>query len=218
LAAELGVPTSAVQLTTSPMPGGTTLGEVHSAPVPDLVTNLLQISDNVLAEALSRQVAITDHQQPSFAGSTKAVLDVLSRNGFNVTGNTLYDDSGLSPSDRVTTSLLAQVLRVAAGTDTSDPRVAKLRPLLYGLPIAGSKVGDATLANRYQSGTAAAGKGWVRAKTGTLTDQGVNALAGVVLDKNGRVLVFALDANGSTLEAPNLLDDMAATLRGCGCD
>ncbi|HKN96065.1 MAG TPA: D-alanyl-D-alanine carboxypeptidase/D-alanyl-D-alanine-endopeptidase, partial [Pseudonocardiaceae bacterium] len=217
LARQLGVPASAVSTTDEPTPGGQVLGVVHSAPVPDLVTNLLQISDNVLAEELARQVALNDHQQASFDGATKAVLDVLHRNGFNVTNTTLYDDSGLSPSDRVTTRLLAQVLQVAASSNTNDPRVAKLRPLLYGLPIAGSKVGDATLAGRYQSGLSAAGKGWVRAKTGTLTDQGVNALAGVVLDKNGRVLVFALAANGSTLAAPGLLDDMAATLRGCGC-
>jgi D-alanyl-D-alanine carboxypeptidase/D-alanyl-D-alanine-endopeptidase (penicillin-binding protein 4) len=217
LAKLLGVPTSAVTTSDEPTQGGQVLGEVHSAPVPDLVTNLLQISDNVLAEELARAVAIADHRPASFDGATQAVLDVLHRNGFDTAGVTLYDDSGLSPSDRVTTELLAQVLRVAASSNTSDPRVAKLRPLLYGLPIAGSKVGDATLADRYQTGLSAAGKGWVRAKTGTLTDQGVNALAGVVLDKDGRVLVFALAANGSTGQAPALLDDMAATLRGCGC-
>jgi D-alanyl-D-alanine carboxypeptidase/D-alanyl-D-alanine-endopeptidase (penicillin-binding protein 4) len=217
LARLLGVPASVVSTDDEPTQGGQVLGEVHSAPVPDLVTNLLQISDNVLAEALARQVAIADHQPASFDGAAQAVLDVLHRNGFNTDNVTLYDDSGLSPSDRVTTRLLAQVLQVAASSKTSDPRVAKLRPLLYGLPIAGSKVGDATLADRYQTGLSASGKGWVRAKTGTLTDQGVNALAGVVLDKDGRVLVFAFAANGSSLAAPGLLDDMAATLRGCGC-
>jgi D-alanyl-D-alanine carboxypeptidase/D-alanyl-D-alanine-endopeptidase (penicillin-binding protein 4) len=96
--------------------------------------------------------------------------------------------------------------------------VAKLRPLLLGLPIAGSPVGDGTLSGRYQTSPSSAGKGWVRAKTGTLTEQGVFALAGVVLDVDGRVLVFALVSNQapSTL-APSVLDTMAAALRGCGC-
>jgi D-alanyl-D-alanine carboxypeptidase/D-alanyl-D-alanine-endopeptidase (penicillin-binding protein 4) len=218
LAKDLGVSTSVVSMTDTPTPtGGQTLGEVHSAPVPDLVTNLLQISDNVLAEAMGRAVAISDGKPASFAGATQAVLDVLHRNGFNTTGADLADNSGLSPSDLLPPSLLAQVLRVAASTSTTDPRVAKLRPLLSGLPIAGSKVGDGTLAGRYRTAPASAGRGWVRAKTGTLSDQGVNALAGLVLDKDGRVLVFAFNANHSTGLAPTSLDDMAAALRGCGC-
>src|SRR5262249_19713359 len=155
------------------------LGEVHSAPVPDLVTNLLQISDNVLAETMGRAVAIADHKPASFDGATEAVLDVLRKHGFSTTSATLYDRCGLSPSDSLSASLLAQVLRVAANPNTSDPRVAALRPLLYGLPIAGSTLGDNTLEGRFQGGASAAGKGWVRAKTGTLSEQGVNALAGV---------------------------------------
>jgi hypothetical protein len=31
------------------------------------------------------------------------------------------------------------------------------------------------------------------------------------------VLVFAMNANRSTMASPTVLDDMAATLRGCGC-
>ncbi|HEX8866844.1 MAG TPA: D-alanyl-D-alanine carboxypeptidase, partial [Lentzea sp.] len=74
-----------------------------------------------------------------------------------------------------------------------------------------------TLAGRY-GGNASAGKGWVRAKTGTLT--GVNALAGVVVDVDGRVLVFAFmsASNGDPETAVRpALDVMAAALRGCGC-
>jgi D-alanyl-D-alanine carboxypeptidase/D-alanyl-D-alanine-endopeptidase (penicillin-binding protein 4) len=219
LATQLGVPTTAVTLTNTPTPAGARqLGVVHSPTVPDLVTTMLQISDNVLAEVMGRTVAIADNQPPTFTGGTTAVLDVLRRNGFDTTGMSLSDSSGLSPSDRLQPRLLAQILRVAASADTSDPRVAKLRPLLLGLPIAGSPVGDGTLAGRYQTGTSSAGKGWVRAKTGTLTDQGVFALAGVVLDTDGRVLVFALVSNQAPSGlAPSVLDTMAATLRGCGC-
>ncbi|HVV24536.1 MAG TPA: D-alanyl-D-alanine carboxypeptidase/D-alanyl-D-alanine-endopeptidase, partial [Pseudonocardiaceae bacterium] len=219
LARGLGVPASAVSVSTTPVPKGSgVLGEVHSTPVPDLITNLLQISDNVLAEEMGRQVAIADGKPASFAGATAAVLDVLKRNGFDTTGASLNDNSGLSPQDRVPASLLAQVLRVAASSDTSDPRVAKLRPLLYGLPIAGSELGDGTLSGRYQQASSSAGRGWVRAKTGTLAASGVNALAGYVLDKDGRVLVFAFSANQDNPgNAPDVMDDMAATLRGCGC-
>jgi D-alanyl-D-alanine carboxypeptidase/D-alanyl-D-alanine-endopeptidase (penicillin-binding protein 4) len=218
LAEKLGVPQSAVSGGTAPA-GSQVLGEVHSATVPDLISNLLQISDNVLAEDMGRQVAIADHKPASFAGATDAVLDVLHRNGFDTSGAALLDNSGLSPTDHVPARLLAQVLQVAASNNSADPRVAKLRPLLDGLPIAGSEFGDGTLANRYQTAPSSAGRGWVRAKTGTLAGSGINALAGVVLDKDGRVLVFALLSSKSqqAFVAPSVLDKITASLRGCGC-
>ncbi|MEO6087681.1 MAG: D-alanyl-D-alanine carboxypeptidase/D-alanyl-D-alanine-endopeptidase [Umezawaea sp.] len=189
------------------------LGEVKSAPVDQLVENTMQISDNVLAEALAREVAKVNGQQPSFEGAAKAVKDVLAKNQFDVTGATVVDASGMSPQDKIPAKLLGQILSVAAKPDASDPRTAKLRPLLTALPVAG---GSGTLANRYQE-QAAAGKGWVRAKTGTLT--GVNSLAGAVVDTDGRLLVFAFMSNspGKTEEVRQALDVLAATLRGCGC-
>jgi D-alanyl-D-alanine carboxypeptidase/D-alanyl-D-alanine-endopeptidase (penicillin-binding protein 4) len=85
--------------------------------------------------------------------------------------------------------------------------------LLWGLPVAG---GTGTLDNRFADGDAMAGRGWVRAKTGTLT--GVNALAGVVTDTDGRLLAFALMSNGTSPAASRpKLDDIAAALRDCGC-
>jgi D-alanyl-D-alanine carboxypeptidase/D-alanyl-D-alanine-endopeptidase (penicillin-binding protein 4) len=47
---------------------------------------------------------------------------------------------------------------------------------------------------------------------------GVNALAGVVLDADGRILVFALMTGGTEANgARPALDVMAAALRTCGC-
>jgi serine-type D-Ala-D-Ala carboxypeptidase/endopeptidase (penicillin-binding protein 4) len=57
----------------------------------------------------------------------------------------------------------------------------------------------------------------VRAKTGTL--EGVNSLAGIVVDADGRLLVFALLSNGPSpsAEVRPALDAIAAALRSCGC-
>src|SRR5207247_428660 len=115
-------------------------------------------------------------------------------NKFDLTGVTMVDGSGLSTNDRLPAKLLSSILAVAAGPDGSDPRTSKLRPLLAGLPVAG---GSGTLADRYKDPNSTAGRGLVRAKTGTLS--GVNTLAGVVLDADGRVLVFALMSNGSDM-------------------
>lgn len=193
--------------------GAKVLGEVRSAPLTELVDNLLQISDNNLAEAVGRQTAIASGAPATFAGAAQTTLNTLAQNGFDVSGVALNDGSGLSTMNKVSPRLLAQLLTVAAAPDNKDPRTAKLRPLLEGLPVAG---GSGTLADRYSDANSSSGKGWVRAKTGTLS--GVNTLAGVVLDKDGRVLVFAMMSNGSNiLEARPALDSLAATLRGCGC-
>jgi D-alanyl-D-alanine carboxypeptidase/D-alanyl-D-alanine-endopeptidase (penicillin-binding protein 4) len=96
----------------------------------------------------------------------------------------LYDASGLSRLDRVTAAALVGVLRIATSGD------ARLAPLTAGLPVAGF---TGTLADRYEHAGSRAGAGVVRAKTGTLA--GVNALAGEVVDADGRLLLFAFVAD-----------------------
>ena len=194
--------------------GAKVLGAVSSAPLTELIAQLLEHSDNELAEAVARQTAIATGQPVSFAGGAQATLNVLSQNGFDVSGVSLNDGSGLSTLNKVPARLLAQLLSVAAAPDGKDPRTEKLRPLLEGLPVAG---GSGTLADRYGDPNSSAGKGWIRAKTGTLS--GVNTLAGLVLDKDGRVLVFALmsNNNGDINATRAALDAVASKLRGCGC-
>ncbi|MGW6449033.1 D-alanyl-D-alanine carboxypeptidase/D-alanyl-D-alanine endopeptidase [Lentzea sp. NPDC055074] len=194
--------------------GGQLLGEIKSAPIEQLVDNMMQISDNVLTEAIAREIAVKTGNEPSFAGGVKAVRDVLTKNGFDLTTANFVDGSGLSATNKIPAKLLTDVLTAAAKPTLDDARTAKLRPLLTALPVAG---GSGTLAGRY-GGTAAQGKGWVRAKTGTLT--GVNALAGMVVDVDGRVLVFSFmsaSARNPETEVRPALDVMAAALRGCGC-
>jgi D-alanyl-D-alanine carboxypeptidase/D-alanyl-D-alanine-endopeptidase (penicillin-binding protein 4) len=205
----------APEVTTTAPQGAAVLGEVRSAPMVELVDTLLQRSDNVLAEAVGHEVARAAGEEPSFAGASRATAKVLRDNGFDVTGLSMADASGLSGQDKVPARLLASILAVAAGPDGKDPRTAKLRPLLGGLPVAG---GSGTLAERYNTGGAAVGRGWVRAKTGTLSVPQVNSRAGIVLDNDGRLLVFALMTNGSAAgTARPALDTIAATLRKCGC-
>jgi serine-type D-Ala-D-Ala carboxypeptidase/endopeptidase (penicillin-binding protein 4) len=60
------------------------------------------------------------------------------------------------------------------------------------------------------------GRGVVRAKTGTLTT--ASSLAGVVVDADQRLLVFAFMSNGALpLRTRPKLDDLAAELSRCGC-
>jgi D-alanyl-D-alanine carboxypeptidase/D-alanyl-D-alanine-endopeptidase (penicillin-binding protein 4) len=193
--------------------GAKVLGTVDSQPVHELVAQALRISDNVLAEVLAREVALATGAAPSFAGAAQAVRGVLASNGIDTADLRLVDGSGLSSQNQVSARGLGGVLAAAVASQSLDPRTTRLRPLLEGLPVAG---GTGTLAERYVDDPTRPGRGYVRAKTGTLTD--VNALAGVVLDADGRLLVFALLSNGSLPAAARpALDAIAAALRTCGC-
>ncbi|WP_438818936.1 D-alanyl-D-alanine carboxypeptidase/D-alanyl-D-alanine endopeptidase [Streptomyces hilarionis] len=196
--------------TTSPGPSKATtraqsLATVASPPLSALVERMLTNSDNDIAEALARQTAVATGVRADFAGAGRAVHAQLKKLGLPVAGARFRDGSGLDRQDRLTADLLTALL-VAAG----DPRRPDLRPVLTGLPVAGF---TGTLTSRYTDGAA----GVVRAKTGTLT--GVNTLAGTVVDRDGRLLAFALMAAGTTdpAAAQTALDRAATALAGCGC-
>lgn len=211
LARRLGADPATVAVGTAPAPA-TVLGTVRSQPVRELVAHTLQRSDNVLAEVLAHEVALATKAEPSFEGAATAMRSVLTTAGISVDGLDLVDGSGLSAQNRVTATGLATVLAAAAAPG-ADARTSRLRPLVAGLPVAG---GTGTLTDRYDGPAARAGRGYVRAKTGTL--DGVNSLAGVVLDADGRLLVFALLSNGSvSATARPALDAIAAGLATCGC-
>jgi D-alanyl-D-alanine carboxypeptidase/D-alanyl-D-alanine-endopeptidase (penicillin-binding protein 4) len=212
LAQRLGASPDTVAVGTAPA-GAATLGQVASLPVSELVEQMLRNSDNVLAEVLARELSVAHGGEGSFAGGTRAVLDTLAKAGFDVGGVTISDGSGLSTQDLVPARLLGQLLAAAAGPGRGPEQVAQLRVLAAGLPVAG---GDGTLDQRFGAGASAAGRGYVRAKTGTLND--VTSLAGLVPTADGRLLVFALMSNGALpAEVRPRLDAMATVLHSCGC-
>jgi D-alanyl-D-alanine carboxypeptidase/D-alanyl-D-alanine-endopeptidase (penicillin-binding protein 4) len=208
LAVALGVPGMPVVLGEAPQ-GVQTLGTVRSAPVARLVEQALSQSDNLLTESLARHVALARDLPATFEGAAEAVTDALAGAGLDVTGVSLADGSGLSATDRVPVALLTELLSGAA-----DGTLPGTSPVLSGLPVAGY---DGTLFDRGDEDPETA-PGAVRAKTGTLL--GVHGLAGTVVTAEGRLLVFAVvadgaPANGEAAEAA--LDDVASALAACGC-
>lgn len=191
---------------------GAELGRVQSPPLVRLVEFMLGESDNVVAEALARQVAIAHDQPASFAGAAVAVDGVVAELGLPEAESSLADGSGLARTNRLTPSLLTDLLALAASDDRPE-----LAGLFAGLPVAGW---SGTLDERYGSaGGAAAGAGVVRAKTGTLT--GVHAISGLVTTADGRLLAFALltdAAPGGTAQSQPAMDRIVAALAGCGCN
>jgi len=208
LAVALKVDPAKVTVLPAGTPSGQEIASVQSPPLIERLRQMMNESDNVMAESIGREVAAEQNRPQSFDGAVQAVLGQLDKAKIDIGNARLLDSSGLSVHDRLTAETLDGVVNAAAGTDQP-----KLRPLLDVLPIAG---GSGTLSNRYldtDGGRAAAG--YLRAKTGSLT--GTNALAGIVTDASGRVLTFAFISNNAGPTGRTAIDALAAVLRSCGC-
>lgn len=149
----------------------------------EIVTAILQPSQNWIAEQLVRTLGAERNEQ----GSWRAGVDVQTSFLFDVVGIDsaalrLNDGSGMSHQNLVTPRAVVQLLdhaRTAPWADTF--RDALARP---GEP--------GTLSNRLR-----ALEGRVEGKTGTLSN--VNALSGYVRTRDGRELIFTILSNASGL-------------------
>jgi D-alanyl-D-alanine carboxypeptidase/D-alanyl-D-alanine-endopeptidase (penicillin-binding protein 4) len=208
LAVALEVDPATVTVVPGAASGGQEVGSVQSPPLMERLRDMMNASDNVMAESIGREVAAQLDRPQSFDGAARAVLSQLEEADVDTAGARLLDSSGLSVDDRLTAETLDDVVAAAAGSEHPE-----LRPLVDLLPIAG---GSGTLSNRYldtDAGRSAAG--YLRAKTGSLT--GTNSLAGIITDASGRVLTFAFISNDCGPTGRVALDNLAATLRSCGC-
>ena len=194
LAHRLGADNVAVADAPAPE-GAQVVASVQSPTLLERLRVMMRNSDNVYAEAIGREVALARDT----TDAPQATLDALAEHGVDVTATELLDNCGLSDANRIAPALLDAVLMQAA---TEEP----LRDLLSTLPIA---AGEGTLATRYGD---LPGRGWVRAKTGTLDE--TSALAGTVTSVNGNVYTFAFISNDSSiLEARRGMDELASVLR-----
>lgn len=182
---------------------GLELARVESAPLGDLLDLAMAESSNTLTEVFGRLVAIESGQPANFDGATSAVLTAVANLGIDVSGTVLDDTCGLSSLNRVSPQVLTAVLVEAEG----DPA---MKALVTALPVAGL---EGTLANRWIEA------GLVRAKTGTL--QGVVSLTGYAPTADGRLLAFAVMADGvpyaGAYAARVEVDEFVNSLLACGC-
>jgi serine-type D-Ala-D-Ala carboxypeptidase/endopeptidase (penicillin-binding protein 4) len=207
LAKALGLDPAAVTIGKAPS-GARQLAVVQSAPLVERLSEMMNASDNVMAECIGREVAAAINRPHSFAGAVDAVTNRLSTAHIDTTGAALMDSSGLSVDDRLTAKTLDGTMKAAAGPDQPA-----LRALLDLLPIA---AGSGTLVDRFVDAATNQGPaGWLRAKTGSLTD--INSLVGVLTDRSGRVLTFAFISNAAGPNGRNVMDALATRLWSCGC-
>jgi D-alanyl-D-alanine carboxypeptidase/D-alanyl-D-alanine-endopeptidase (penicillin-binding protein 4) len=188
----------------------TELARVRSAPLGEIVERLLSVSDNNAAEVVARHVGLATHHDGSFTGAAAAVRAVLDGLGISTAGLVLHDGSGLSRENRLDPQTLVDLFRIASSAEHPE-----LRDVVTGLPVAGF---NGSLASRYVEAPAA-GRGRVRAKTGTLT--GVSGLAGIATDLTGTPMIVIAMADhvrpAQTLKARAALDAITAAVGACRC-
>jgi len=153
-----------------------------SPTVKEIMNWFLLWSDNLLSERMGRLAAKASGNQFSALGVSNTFTTLLIEMGIDPSQVIVKDASGLSRENKVTASVMAQLLYKIS----VDP---VLTQIVDGLPI-GGKTG--TLRHRYLE-TAPQAVGLIKAKTGTLT--GVVSLAGYVQseDREYAFIVIADD-------------------------
>ena len=173
------------------------LAESLSAPLREIATVTMKVSQNLYAETLLKAAGAANGQPGSAEGGRAAARTVFT--GWNIAPGTYVqaDGSGLSRYDYVTAGTIVSLLeRLHADPRHRDAFVATL-------PIAGK---DGTIATRLRATRA---EGNAAAKTGSISN--VRALSGYVRSRDGEVLAFSILANNFTIPAAtvNWMTDLA---------
>ncbi|WP_151525736.1 D-alanyl-D-alanine carboxypeptidase/D-alanyl-D-alanine-endopeptidase [Serinicoccus kebangsaanensis] len=193
----------------------TELASVESAAARDVLALALATSDNAMVEQLARQAATADGGSADQEAVTTWIRQTIAEDyGMDMAGVQIVDASGLSDGTLIPVQVVADVL--VAGADGSHPELQEVLAA-GGLPIAGY---TGTLATRFHLDRHDPAVGTARAKTGSLP--GVSSLAGTVVSRDGRLLVYALTADdieegSAAIEAASVLDEVVAELARCGC-
>jgi D-alanyl-D-alanine carboxypeptidase/D-alanyl-D-alanine-endopeptidase (penicillin-binding protein 4) len=155
----------------------------ESKPLTSLLTDMLKMSDNIIAGAVFKKIGQTYSQRPgTWENSGSAVNSILARRaGVDIWHMNVMDGSGLSRYNQITPSQMLQLLDFAFHHNQTNYH------LISALPIAGI---DGTLKKRMHNIP------WrVRAKTGTMA--GVVSLAGYAMSADREPLAFVIMVNGS---------------------
>ncbi len=179
-----------------------TLLVLPSAPLSELVRQMMKWSSNYKAECILKLTAAEIMGTP---GTTRngltLVKHVLDEAGVDTTKFRLVDGSGLSRYDLVSADIITKLLMLAYNKFSVAPE------FIASLPIGGK---DGSLRKRFTEDSTV----FVRAKTGTMTS--VSSLSGYMITKSGRRLVFSIIINnfiGSPKLAKHIEDRIVERLR-----
>jgi D-alanyl-D-alanine carboxypeptidase/D-alanyl-D-alanine-endopeptidase (penicillin-binding protein 4) len=157
----------------------------ESEPLAALVRDTNKFSNNVMARHMFLALSAERTGQGTPEESARIVAAWLHERGIVAPELVLENGSGLSRNERVSAATLAAVLRAAWASPTMSELVSSLPVLSV----------DGTLKSR----RASAAGGHAHLKGGTL--DGVQAMAGYVLDRNGRRWIVVMIVNHDNANA-----------------
>ena len=184
-----------------PAPAGSAvLAGLASPTIGDLVGEMLNQSDNLIAELLVKEVGYrsTRPAPGSTAAGLAAINDAVGKLGVPLAG-VAADGSGLSRADRRSAREWRSLLQALQAQPWAER-------LVGSLPLAAR---NGTLARRFSRTAAEAN---VRAKTGWIDE--ARSLSGYLTTAGGRPVVFSVIVNGTTPGSPalNALDSLVAAI------
>ena len=164
----------------APIPSGALdIAQIVSAPMTDVLKEMLTNSDNNTAELVLKEIGLVAKKSGSTAAGLQAVQDLLAKWGLS-NSVVMNDGSGLSAANKISCNVFAQLLI----------REKSVLPQL--LAVAGV---SGTIRDAFDNSPV---KGRLVGKTGTLN--GVKALAGYLPLETERPVVFSLLLNKSGID------------------
>lgn len=181
-------------LTNEPVTARKTLFTTKSVPLSQLVRIIHEKSDNFYTECLLRRLASTASDRPASAREGLRVVRAFwQKQGLDLSALAQYDACGLSPNNRISAELLAQVLCKLASNTVFE----------QSLPLAGV---EGTVSG-FLNGTALQGK--LRLKSGS--NQVVNSYAGYYR-RNGKNYAVVMMVNHADASRSRIRSDMETFL------
>ena len=161
------------------------IASLQSAPLAEVVKEMLTNSDNNTAELLVKEIGLVVRNAATRIDGLTVIAEKIAEWGLPGEGVALIDGSGLDRDNRLTCNLIARLLQ----RDGRDGLVTS------AMAVAGV---TGTLRDIFLSG---AGFGTMLAKTGTLN--GVKSLSGMFPLQGDRSSVFSLIMNGAGVSTLN---------------
>lgn len=178
-----------IEITEHPLDNTATLSQIKSKPLSDLVRFMLEKSDNLYADSISKNIAAEYYNLPAtYYRASKAMRAILKQYANIDLGNAyLVDGSGLSPHNLLTAHNILDILSYINAHDNQ-------LHLIDLLPISGKSGTLRWRASTYEAPL----NGNVQAKTGSLTN--VSNLAGFITTQSGARVPFVVFSNSLTYD------------------
>ena len=177
----------APEMTNGGSPERRVLVTTHSAPLRDVATVLMKVSQNQYAETFLKAIAAAGGSLGTTNAGRRAAGATFTGWGIPTDGYVMSDGSGLSRYNYIAPSTITTIL----ARMNQDPRHRDA--FLSTLPIAGK---DGTISTRMRRTRA---EGNAVAKTGSIAN--VRSLSGFVKTRNGETLAFSIIANDFVIPA-----------------